>query len=375
LERHYEERNLVMTTATAERTGTRLTVRELKTALLALSPAVAARGPHPAMASVRLTQDGIAATNGELLIEAALPCGIDCTLPHSRLLAIVNLCPPNGEIVLTPKETTCGVRCGGSKWLLPSGDVEDFPAWELADTKAGLSLPADQALRALTSVLTVASRAHAGLDLVLVEIEGEHGRFVATDGHRLAVATVEHDLAVDEGGMLLTASAAAALARLAAIGGDESELQFRYGKAGVEATIGGYTLLARSPSSSFPNYKKADATTGEDAAVFNRDEFVAAMRAAAVVASETSRGVRLTFSTSGVTASGKSSEYGSSNATCSALRPAELQSLLLNPSYVTAWLDGLPAEAEPEVEVDVVRDRLVMRCGEYRTVVMPLADA
>lgn len=363
-----------MSTATATRAAkTRLTAGTLKAALRLVEPAVPGRTSNPVLHNVLLSGGTMTATNGELRVTVPVDCDADCLLPHARLLAIANSCPPDAAITLTPKGTTCAVKCGSGKWLLPSADASEFPAWPVGKTAAGLSLPADQLLRAVLSVIGAASRIPGPMAALLVEVLTEGGRFVTTDGHRMALAEVEHGLAVDESRVLIPTPAAEALIRLAESVGDEAEVQFRHTDALVQATVGEAVLTCRQMAGSFPNYRKVDAEPQGVATVVDRNELLSATRAAAVVTSENSRGVAFVVAGGRLTISGKSAEYGSSSVSCVVVESGADVSFTVNPAYVSGWLDALHAEAEPHAEFEVVDGRVLLRCGEFRTVIMPLA--
>jgi DNA polymerase III subunit beta len=363
-----------MTTATLPReTGARLSVRDLKSALTATAAVVSARAPSPALTCVRLVGGRAIATNGSTRIDVALDVDLDCLLPHSRLLAIVNSCPMDADIALTAKEETVVVKCKTGRWVLPSLDPAEFPEWAEGKTAAGLSLPSDQFLRAMQSVMPACDKMGT-LASVLIETQEDGAAFVATDGRRMAVAKVDHDLAIDSSRLVIPSDAALALTRLVSLCGSEAEVQMRYTGSAIQITIGERVMLCRQMSGDYPKWQKVDADVPDEATAVDRHELASAVRAAAVVTSENSKAVTFSFAKAGITLAGKSAEYGTSTVSCGVFRIADCPAFSVNPAYVTGWLDSLPPDAAPYVEIGVVEKRVVMECDDYRAIVMPMEN-
>lgn len=363
-----------MATATAKRdsTGSKIDVAELRRALAAVAPAVGSRGVDSAMLGVLVMQNSMSCTDGEMRIDVAVGCGVECVIPHSRLTAIVNSCPQDEQISFSLKTDSCAVKCGSGRWVMPTIDPSLFPKWDVGKTSAGLSLPCDQLESAMSSVLVAADRT-GPLSSVVIEVTDRGAVFAALDGRRVALAEVEHDLAVDRSVVVLPARAAAAIAKLAGVYGGEEEAQFRLSSSAVRVTIGDAVVTCSQVAAQVPDYKKIDSEIGDGVVVVDRSEFAAAARAAAAVASETSRGVCATCSATSVTLCCKSSEYGSSKVECPVFVSDNVPEFCVNPWYMVGWLAALPAECDPHVEISVSSGNVVMRCGEYRTVIMPIA--
>ena len=90
---------------------------------------------------------------------------------------------------------------------------------------------------------------------------------------------------------------------------------------------------------------------------------------------EDSRGVQFAFNSDGIWLHGQSAVAGESSVTCPVVESGQACSVKLDPVYVRNWLTGLPADGEPVVSVEAVdhTSAVVLRCGEYTGVVMPMA--
>jgi DNA polymerase III sliding clamp (beta) subunit (PCNA family) len=345
----------------------------LRRALLSVSHAVGGKSTSEAMQGVLLSPNRMSCTDGEIRIDVAFDCGVECVVPHSRLLAIASACPHDERVSFSLNGSSCVIKSGKGKWALPTIDVGEFPRWDVGKTAAGLSLPCDQLEHALTSVLVSADKGSGAMSSVVVEITESDGVFAAMDGRSIALARVEHDLAVDRCAIVLPARAAQAIAKLAHFAGGEAEARFRHAANAVVVSLGDAAVTCRQLATQPPDYKKINSEIAGCVTVVDRNEFAAATRAAAAVASDTSRGVQIACSKSDVTLRCKSSEYGSSTVTCPVFDSDGASEFCVNPWYIVGWLSALPAESDNHVEISMCDGNVVMRCGEYSTVVMPMS--
>lgn len=364
-----------MATKTKTRTGITLSASELKAALAAVGPAIAGRGPKPVLQNVRIGDGLMSATDLEVRIDTVLDYhGDPLLLPHGRLAAILSA-SIGGDVVLEPRDSSCVVRIGRGEWTLPTEDAQEFPTWEPTGLRPVTRLPADQFHRAVTAVAhsTDNESSRYALGAVLVDVKDGVVNFVATDGRRLSVSECEHDLAVDDGQTLVPGRAMAILSRLAAAAGDDS-VQLEADTATVKAEIGSHTVTARLTEGRFPRWRDVLPADGPDPTTVTGSELLSATRAAAIVASEQSRGVDYTFTKEGLHLHGRSSELGESSVACEIVEFGHACTVKLDPAFVREWLQGLPADGEPTVSVQA-KDKasaVVMRCDNYTGVIMPL---
>ena len=368
------------------------TAGNLKAALAAVRDAVPGKTPKPVLHNVLFRDGLVTATNLEIQIETEWS-GVDSPpmlLPHGRLASIVGLSQPDAEVTLTPDETKCIVTAGSGRWTMPVEDAAEFPHMDAGDLQPVTRLPADQFARAVKSVIyaTDNESSRYALGAVLCEVKGDTVTFVATDGRRLSRVEIEHDLAVDDWydgkidgeeaphpGLLISRSSIATMAKLADAAGDAGTVQLQASPTCIVAEIGGTTVTARLVEGRFPRWRDVFPERDVKATVVNRAELLAATRAAAIVTTEQSKGVDYTFSADGILLHGISSESGESSVTCPLVEFGAGLTIKLDPHFVVDWLNGLPDDGEPDIEIEAV-DHLsacVLRCGDCHGVIMPLA--
>ena len=376
-----------MTTATATRrrktTGITLDRATLFGALEAVGAAVAARSPKPILSNVLLKDGTICGSDLELQVQAECEWHDDpVVLPYARLRSILRE-SAGDEVTLTMDGSACTVSVGRGTWRLPVEDASEFPTWEPDGLKPVCRIPCDQFARAIRSVVYAHDdeSSRYALGAVLIEVRGSVCSVVATDGRRLACATIEHDQSVDDIDVLLPARAAAQIGRFAGErGNQELAVQLEATKNECVATIGGTTVTARLLDGRFPRWRdvfpeRPDAKLH----TVEIDALLHATRAAAIVTTEQSKGVDYAFTADGLTLSGRSAESGESTVACEVVESGTPCVVKLDPAFVNDMCKALlTLEGEPHVRISVAGkgDAVIFTYGEddeYRSVIMPLA--
>ena len=362
------------TKAKVSSTTVTLTKAELLDALVAIKPATPSRPARPILANCRIGDGLISGTDLEVRIDRAI--GEVCVpflVPHERLLAIVRAA--TGDTVkLTQKDTSVTVQCGGGKWTLPTEDVAEYPTWEPADLKAVCRLPADQFSRAAraTTYATDSDSSRYALGAVLLEVHGGNPTWVATDGRRLACVETETDQAVDDSSTLVPRRVLDIVATMAT--GDGS-VQIEANAKEVRFDLDGTTVTGTLIEGRFPRWRDVVGEPEGQASVVDVQELLAAVRSAAIVTSEQSKGIQLDWTSGKLVLSARSAEYGESTVKCEIVSAGSTSSTKLDPRYVAEFLRSISADEEPQVDVYATdrQSRVLFRCGPYTGVVMPLA--
>lgn len=376
-----------MATKVKARTGgIVLNASELKSALGAVAAAVGKARPR--LANVRIGDGLMSATDLDVRIDTVLDYQGDALLlPHARLAAILGA-STGEEVTLTPKGSSCVVRIGRGEWTLPTEDAAEFPLWEPTGLSAVTNVPSDEFVRCIDSVIhsTDNESSRYALGAVLVEVARNEGtvHFVATDGRRLSAAECEHGIDADSSQTLIPARVMGILSRLATADDGsvqlEADLQpadkngVRMAGNTVKAEVGRHTVTAKLTEGRFPRWRDVIPADGPEPTTVVAAALLSATRAAAIVASEQSRGVDYTFTSDGLHLHGQSAECGESSVTCEIVEFGHGCTVKLDPVFVREWLQGLPADGEPTISVQA-KDKssaVVMRADSYTGVIMPL---
>ena len=365
--------------ATATKTkasATTLTIpkAELLDALTAIKPATPSRPAKPILANCRIGDGVISGTDLEVRIDRTI--GEVCVpflVPHERLLAIVRAATGD-EVTLKANARTVTVQCGGGKWELPTEDVNEYPTWEPADLKAICRLPADQFARAAraTTYATDCESSRYALGAVLLEVKAGNPTWVATDGRRLACVETETDQAVDDSATLVPRRV---LDIVAAMATGDGSVQIEANAKEVRFDLDSTTVTGTLIDGKFPRWRDVMGQPDGQASVLDVQELLAAVRSAMIVTSEQSKGIDLAWTSNTLVLSARSAEYGESTVKCGVVSAGETSGTKLDPRFLVDFLRSIPADEEPQVDVYAKssQDRVLLKCGPYTGVIMPLA--
>ena len=181
---------------------------ELNTALQLVSRAVASRPTHPVLANVLLTADAgtdrlsLTGFDLNLGIQTSLPASVDSsgavTLPARLLGEIVSKLSSDSPVSLSSDAGADQVELTSSSgsYQMRGMPADDFPELPLVENGTALRVDPASLLKALRATLFASSGDEAKQLLT-----GVHLRFnqkcleaASTDGHRLAMLTVEDAL-------------------------------------------------------------------------------------------------------------------------------------------------------------------------------------
>jgi DNA polymerase-3 subunit beta len=206
-----------------------------------------------------------------------------------------------------------------------------------------------------------------------VEVADGNPTWVATDGRRLACVETETDQAVDDSQTILPGRLVALAASLAV--GDGS-VQIEADAKEVRFTLDGTTITGRLVEGKFPRWRDVLGEPEGEPTVIDVVELLQSVQSAAIVTSEQSKGIQLTWTANTLVLVGRSSEYGESRVICPTIAAGSTASTKLDPKYVAQFLANLPGDEEPHVDVYVAdaQSRVLLRCGPYTGVIMPLAE-
>jgi DNA polymerase-3 subunit beta len=347
---------------------------ELLDALVAINHATPARPAKPILANCRIGDGLVTGTDLEVRIDRTIAEHCDPFLvPHARLLAIVRAATGD-EVTLVAKGPSVTVRCGGGSWTLPTEDVGEYPTWEPCEMQPVCRLPADQFARAAraTTYATDCESSRYALGAVLIEVHKGNPTWVATDGRRLACVETETDQAVDDRQTLVPRRVLDIVAGMAT--GDGS-VQVEANAKDVRLELDGTVVTGRLVDGRFPDWQKVVGKPEGQATVLEVAELLASVRAAAIVTSEQSKGVDLTWTDDTLVISGRSAEYGESTVRCPLVTAGDVSQTKVDPRYVVEFLRSIPADEEPQVDVYATNaeSRVLLKCGPYTGVIMPLA--
>ncbi len=297
----------------------------------------------------------------------------DTVVVADTLARIVHECTDEVLAVQTA-ENLLHVRGTGSHFQILTQDPADFPAIPSMDGDPDITVEhaALSRLIELTVFATARESTRYAIHGILWEVAGDKLTLAATDGRRLSLA---HGQLVEGGSaeiphLIVPAKALSLFSRLPA----EPDA-----RVGVKITSNQLLLnMVRATISTslvegkFPRYQDVVPTDCDRVARLNATEFQGALKRAALLTNEESKGVRFSFSRDNLTLSSRAPEQGEAEIALPVGYQAEPLEIGFNPVFI---LEGLRVVHTEEITFAVKAPNRpgVIRLGEdFVYVVMPV---
>ena len=223
------------------------------------------------------------------------------TVGARKLQDILRSLSDSAEVSLSLDDKRLLVRAGKSRFTLQTLPAEDFPRMALSEgdlKRISVTQKAFRQLLAQTQFSMAAQDVRYYLNGLLLLVDGSELRVVATDGHRLAYASmsieagVESALARQE--LILPRKTVLELNRLLA--DSDEPLHIELAPNQVRFQFGNINLVSKLIDGKFPDYERVIPATLRNVVSLNRATLLQSMVRAAILTNEKFRGVRLMLS-------------------------------------------------------------------------------
>jgi DNA polymerase III subunit beta len=341
---------------------------------------VEARQTLPILANVLLETETetirVTATDLEVGARVSVPARIaakgSITISARKLTEIVKELPAAALSLKVADNAAVTLRCGGVNYRLIGLAPDDFPPVLPSLPKTWLTLDA----RTLREMLTQTSFAishdesrHA-LNGILFALQGKEVRLVATDGHRLALATRSLPFAAGVTGIVPRK----AVTEIMRVLGAGEEVQIAITDNQFVMQMPNFVMTARLIEGQFPNYEAVIPKAHPGRLLLPRGALIAALRRVSVVAEERNKPVKFVLAPAALKLAASSQESGEAEETLDVDYAGEELTIGFNSRYV---LDAL-APIEKDQIVFEFKDALspgVIKSVEeegYCCVIMPM---
>jgi DNA polymerase III subunit beta len=271
---------------------------------------------------------------------------------------------PSDTLDLTSHEGRVEVRSGMFNSQLASLDPADFPTLPQVPEGQGFAIPLAllQTLIDRTSFAVSAEEGHFQYNAALLLFSPDSLEMVATDGHRLAYAKAPH-----EGGgapfdqQLLPRKVLNQLRRLS--DGDGGMLYLGRGENHLAFRLGERVLLSRLLEARFPQYERVLVRDNPHHAILQRQELSASLRRVALLTSERTHGVQMSFEEDSLSLSSVGFDLGQAAEVVGCRYNGQPLKVLVNAQYI---LDFLSA-------VEVAEVQFQLREGDGPVVLAPVS--
>lgn len=218
----------------------------------------------------------------------------DVTVPARKLLDIVKSLPDGSKIDFSLDNQKVTIKSGRSRFTLTTLPASEFPNVEDSPNTLSFELQQKQLKRLIDAVSFSMAQQDVRyyLNGMLLEITPDFVRTVATDGHRLALCTLNTPI---EGASprqsILPRKGVMELVRFLA--DSEQPVKVMLGSNHLRAQTDDFTFTTKLVDGKFPDYERVLPRSGNNLIHAERNELRQAFSRASILSNEKYRGVRL----------------------------------------------------------------------------------
>jgi DNA polymerase-3 subunit beta len=297
------------------------------------------------------------------------------TVSARKLQDILRSMPDGTSITLDAQNNRLQVKAGKSRFNLQTLPAADFPL--LGDSGAALAT-VTLAQKALRELLLLVQFAMAQQDIryylngMLVVLDGEQVRVVATDGHRLSYASGAVAKQEEKREVILPRKAVLELARL--LNDTDEPVAIELYANQVKFRFGTVELTTKIIDGKFPDYTRVIPTNYQRHIAVNRMLLLQALQRAAILSNEKFRGVRWMLMEGGLRISCTNNEQEEAQEELEVDYAGEALDVGFNITYLLDVLNNVDSEQIDCAFGDANSSMLITlpERSDYRYVVMPM---
>ncbi|HTL47969.1 MAG TPA: DNA polymerase III subunit beta [Verrucomicrobiae bacterium] len=315
-------------------------------------------------------------TDLEVGISTLLPAKVikegSITIPAKKIQEIVRELPDGEVEISVAKNNAINIRGGKAFFKIMGLAKEDYPKLPEFDEKNTVEI--DQSLVKesfeLTSFAISYDETRYVLNGVLLTIQGDQIKFVATDGRRLAFIDKKLAKAAKQNFELIipTKAVQEVMKNL----GWEGAVKISPSKNQVIFQIGDTLIFSRVIEGNFPNYEQVIPKSEKTFSQASREDFLQAVRRTSLLTSADSPAVKLDFVKGKILISSRSPNLGEAKEELSADVKGEDLAIGFNPQYLIDVLKNLDIDNISISLSDPDKPGLVKGKEGYLYVIMPM---
>ncbi|SDT12854.1 DNA polymerase III, beta subunit [Halopseudomonas xinjiangensis] len=233
---------------------------------------------------------------GRIQLEEAAEAG-EITVPARKLMDICKSLPDDVALTFKVEENKALIKAGRSRFTLATLPAADFPNVEDGPGAMNFAIGQSKLRRLIerTSFAMAQQDVRYYLNGMLLEINRGQLRAVATDGHRMAMCTVDAGIDYqDRYQLIVPRKGILELARL--LGEADDLVNIVLGTHHIRATTGDFTFTSKLVDGKFPDYERVLPRGGDKIVLADRQTLRNAFSRTAILSNEKYRGIRLMLS-------------------------------------------------------------------------------
>ena len=256
----------------------------------------------PVLANVLLQLDDgqLSLTGTDLEVELVGRIAVDesdidgeVTVPARKLLDICKSLPDHSVIDFSSEQQRVVVKSGRSRFTLSTLPASEFPNIEDKLSGQAFDLLQGDLKRVLDHTMFAMAQQDVRyyLNGMLWEMQDNNFKVVATDGHRLAMATLENAVHCDARQVILPRKGVIELVRL--LQEKNEQIHILVGNSHLRATTADFTFSSKLVDGKFPDYQRVLPRNTDKEILADREDLRSGLARAAILSNEKYHGVRL----------------------------------------------------------------------------------
>ena len=271
-----------------------------------VSGVVERRQTLPVLSNVLMVLDGseLSLTGTDLEVELIGRVPVDqaheagaVTVPARKLWDICKSLADDANVEFSLSDNKLTLKSGRSRYTLTTLPASEFPSVDEEPDTFSLSISQAKLHELLesTSFAMAQQDVRYYLNGMLFEVAPDFLRVVATDGHRLAMETLNMDNPInDVQQLILPRKGILELSRL--LGDEQGEITLTFGQNHIRAKVPAVTFTSKLVDGKFPDYNRVLPKGGNKVLIGECQELRQAFSRAAILSNEKYRGVRVMLS-------------------------------------------------------------------------------
>ncbi|GAA4650535.1 DNA polymerase III subunit beta [Kistimonas scapharcae] len=311
---------------------------------------------------------------GRVKLEQSAESG-EITVPARKLMDICKSLPEDCDIELKVNDQKVILRSGRSRFTLSTLPANDFPNIEEEAGSFTFSIAQSRLRRLIdrTGFAMAQQDVRYYLNGMLLEVNNHMLRSVATDGHRLAMCSVDADISQDnKHQVIVPRKGILELARLLTEG-DEA-VNITVGGNHIRANTGDFTFTSKLVDGKFPDYERVLPRGGDKIVIGDRQTLRQAFNRTAILSNEKYRGIRMMLNENTMKIMANNPEQEEAEEEVTVNYPGDALEIGFNVSYLLDVLSVISGDAVKLTLSDSNSSALIEETegGDSVYVVMPM---
>ncbi len=313
-------------------------------------------------------------------LEVTMRCGVEAkvteagatTQPARRLLSIIRELPAENIEVDVDEKNSAAITCGAAFFKIPGLPEDEFPAVPKYEGEYAFTLEQKVLKEMLEKTSYAASMDETRyiLNGTLMSFKGNKLMLVATDGRRLALT--EHEMEFPKEAETEAIVPTKAINELLRVLKTEGTVKIHTTKNLAAFEFDDVLLITKLIEGAYPNFRQVIPAQSEQRIAIEREGLLAALRRVALLTSEKSSSIKMTFAKNKLKISASSPDLGEAHETVTIKFTGKELSVAFNPEYIMEPLRHL---ANDEIYMELT-DELspgVIKCDvPFIYVLMPM---